>query len=149
MEESKMETTTIESIVCVALDVHLWTGRKQLTQKDLRKVDVADLPPEDLASLGSKKICDPKLVNQFEAMKMAAKRTILEAAYRFWGIYALPEDKVEDVVRQLADIRQEFNDCKAKFIADYDRSIDQWVNAHPEWASIIRSAVTPVGEVER
>lgn len=144
-----METTTIDSIVCIATDIHLWTGRKQLTQKDLKKVDVADLPPEDLASLGSKKICDPKLVNQFEAMKRAAERLILEAGYRLWGIYALPEDKVADVVRQLKDIQQEFNDCKAQFIADYDRSIEQWVNAHPEWASIIQSAVTPVEEVER
>src|SRR5690625_3858545 len=144
-----METTSIDSIVCVALDIHLWTGRKQLTPKDLRKVDVADLPPEDLASLGSKKICDPKLVSQFEAMKRAATRVILEAGYRLWGIYALPEDKVDSVVRQLKDIQREFNDCKARFIADYDASIDQWVNAHPEWASIIQSAVTPAGEVER
>ena len=51
--ESNFEV--LDKIVALNLDVTLWTGRKKLEAQDLGGVN---LPPEDLASLGSKRIAD-------------------------------------------------------------------------------------------
>ena len=47
----------LDRLVAVNLDVRIWSGRKKLTAEDLSLG--ADVPPEDLVSLGSKRVCDP------------------------------------------------------------------------------------------
>ena len=46
----------LDRILALNLDISLWSARTKLTEEDFGG---AELPPEDLASLGSKKICDP------------------------------------------------------------------------------------------
>ena len=48
------DITVLDHLVVVNLDIHIWTARKKLVPLDLGG---AELPPEDLASLGSKRIC--------------------------------------------------------------------------------------------
>ena len=50
-------TQVLDRLVAVNLDVRIWSGRKKLTAEDLSLG--ADVPPEDLVSLGSKRVCDP------------------------------------------------------------------------------------------
>ena len=56
-----IKQTKTDGIVCVALDIHLWSGRKRLRKEALLSKNpmLADLPPESLATLGSIKIADP------------------------------------------------------------------------------------------
>ena len=46
----------LDNILALNLNITLWSARKKLTAEDFGGVE---LPPDDLASLGSKKICDP------------------------------------------------------------------------------------------
>ncbi len=48
--------TVLQQLLVVNLDVHIWSARKKLTAVDLSDTN---LPPEELASLGSKRICNP------------------------------------------------------------------------------------------
>jgi len=48
----------LDRLVAVNLDVRIWSGRKKLTAEDLSLG--TDVPPEDLVSLGSKRVCDPE-----------------------------------------------------------------------------------------
>jgi hypothetical protein len=52
--------TVLDRLVAVHLDVRIWSGRKKLTAEDLSLG--AEVPPEDLVSLGSKRICDPEAI---------------------------------------------------------------------------------------
>ena len=54
--------TVLDHLVVVNLDIHIWTARKKLVPLDLGG---AELPPEDLASLGSKRICNPDDLRSF------------------------------------------------------------------------------------
>ena len=46
------DITVLDHLLVVNLDIHIWTARKKLVPLDLGG---AELPPEDLASLGSKR----------------------------------------------------------------------------------------------
>lgn len=146
--ENQAQVQTLDSLVCVVLDNHLWSGRRKLTPKDLLKVAPENLPPQDLASLGSKKICDPGELKEFMRLKRKAERTLLESGYRFLGGYGIPADKLDEVRTKLQELQQEFVAYKSGFIARYDNTVETWVSRHREWETIIRKAVVPVREVE-
>ena len=46
----------LDNLLALNLNVSLWSARRKMSQEDLGG---AELPPEDLASLGSKRIADP------------------------------------------------------------------------------------------
>ena len=45
-----------------------------------------------------------------------------------------------DIIKELICIRDEFLKEKNAFLADYDQSIENWINKHTKWASIIRES---------
>ena len=79
--ESNFEV--LDKIVALNLDVTLWTGRKKLEAQDLGGVN---LPPEDLASLGSKRIADPEKLKVFSTIKCrAASFVSFHSKCKVWG----------------------------------------------------------------
>lgn len=140
---------TLEKVVCLMLDIHLWTGRKKLDLGDLKAVAKNQIPPEDLASLGSKKIVSPEDIAIFGTLKKRAERALEAVGVKFLGGYAIPDHVVETVSKEIADIQGEFRVAKKNFMAVYDHVVQDWIDAHPEWGNIIRAAITPREEVER
>lgn len=117
--------------------------------EDLRLGDGSELPPRDVASLGSKKICDPEALAQFERLKKEAQRQCEQIGVRFLGGYAVPEERIDPVVAALDRISEQFARCKRDFLDRYDRVILDWIDRHPDFADAIRRAVSPVDEVAR
>ena len=54
--------------------------------------------------------------------------------------WAIPEYKAGEIIRELIGIRDEFLKEKDAFLADYDQSIENWINKHTKWAGIIRES---------
>ena len=73
-------TQVLDRLVAVNLDVRIWSGRKKLTAEDLSLG--ADVPPEDLVSLGSKRVCDPEAIKVFHRLKQQAERICLTGGMR-------------------------------------------------------------------
>lgn len=137
-----MQETTLSKVICFTLEgISLWSGRRRLKTDDLKVQDPnKELPPKDVASLGSKKIIDPKDIADFEAMKKEAHRACAKVGIRFLGGYAIPEDNAKDVAAELDDIATRFASRKSKFLADYDQTVARWVAAHPEWTGMLTEA---------
>lgn len=133
----------LEKVVLINLDVHTWSGRKKLRPEDIK----GDIPPKKLASLGSKRIVDPKKVATFESLKRQAERLLGSVGIRVMRTYAVPLDKVKELIDGLNEIRGEFEDSKAKFLSSYHTSVEAWIAEQNEWGDIIRSAITPVGDI--
>lgn len=146
-QEFGADNAPLQSIVCVTVGIHLFSGRRKLSLKDMMKVDPSALPPEGLVGLGHKKICDPKALAPFTRIKREAQRLLLASGFRFLGGYGLPEDKLDEVKVELSRLQQEFDQLKSKFVADYERSVDEWVDQFPDWSVIIRESVPPVDKV--
>ncbi len=137
----------LDRLVVIRLDGTLWGGRKRLRREDLILGDGSLLPPESLASLGSKRIADPRDLLVFSRLKREAERICLQVGSRFLGGIAIPECDVGWVRLELERIRSEFEAAKAGYLARYDERIDDWVGQHPDFAQAIRRAVEPVDVV--
>lgn len=142
------DVKVLNRVICFTLaDIHLWSGRKKLRTADL-KIRDGELPPSDLASLGSKKICDPEDLSVFEKLKRRAHRACEKVGIRFLGGYAVPEDKADDLAKELDVLNADFYREKHDFIASYNQRVQEWIMVHPGWETAIQSAITPVAEVD-
>lgn len=134
-----MELHKLSKVVCIHLDFNLWSARRKLDRNDLKIID-GEVPPDDLASLGSKKICNPEDIADFMNLKKEAERKCAKVGVKFLGGFAVPEDKAADLGAELDAIVAKFYAVKSTFLSKYDNLIKDWVKKHPGWESIISNA---------
>jgi hypothetical protein len=139
----------LQNIVIVTLNITLWSGRKKLRPEDLKLADGSELPPDKLASLGSKRVMDPEALAPFARHKRRAERDVLAVGTRFLGGYAVPIEKLGELMPKLATIQKAFEETKEDFLAEYDQAVDDWVAENPGWGEVIRRAVEDVAYVRR
>ena len=68
----------------------------KLTAEDFGGVQ---LPPEDIASLGNKKICDPDKLKVFTRLRARAFTMLDRCGVRFLSGWAIPEDKADEIIK--------------------------------------------------
>ena len=136
----------LDKILALNLDINIWSARAKLTAEDFGETE---LPPDELASLGSKKICDPDKLKVFSKLKKRAFTLLDRNGVRFLSGWAIPEEKAGDIIAELCRIRDEFLAEKASFIASYDLAIEDWINSHPAWSSIIAGSTVSREYVEK
>jgi len=143
-----MSTFTINhilnSLIVVALDSTLWSGEKKLRPEDLGGVN---LPPDKLASLGSKRIFDPATLRIFKTLKRRAERALSDVGVRFLGGFAIPESSLDDVHAILVEVEREFVTAKRAFLFEYDTKLEAWLTEAGEWQDIVRRAIEPASAV--
>lgn len=135
----KSHITVIDKTTFVRLDFTLWSGRAKLTREDIPDAD--KLPPQELASLGSKRLFDPAKLRPFGALKARAHALLERNGIKFCGGYAIAEDRADGIRDQLADIWREFERTKTDFCNEYANGCKEWIAQHPDWADILRNAM--------
>lgn len=131
----------LQKLVCVSLDIHIWSGQKKLQAADLN-LTAGEIPPEKLASLGIKKICDPSLLKPFQALRRRAERICEVSGIRFLGGFAIPEEKAEAVGAELDKVIAEFEAEKSRFLKNYQQSVSDWMSNIPDrWRSMVAQAI--------
>jgi hypothetical protein len=131
-------------VVLVKVEANIYGARKKLKKEDLVLADGSKLPPEDLASLGSKRVLDPDKLTVFNRLKKEAERICLRVGTRFLGGFAVPVESAASITAELERIALDFAAAKTEFIAGYDAAVTDWVVRHPEFAGIIEQAVDSV-----
>ena len=134
----------LERVVLVKVEANIYGARKKLKKEDLVLADGSKLPPEDLASLGSKRLLDPEQLTVFNRLKKEAERICLRVGTRFLGGFAIPNESAASITSELERIAQDFAVAKTEFLAGYDAAVTDWVVRHPEFAGIIEQAVDSV-----
>lgn len=137
-------TIILDRVVLVKVEANIYGARKKLKKEDLVLADGSKLPPEDLASLGSKRLLDPDRLTVFNRLKKEAERICLRVGTRFLGGFAIPCESAAGITLELERIAQDFANAKAEFLAGYDAAVTEWVVRHPEFAGIIEQAVDSV-----
>ena len=140
----RTDVTVLKQLTAIRLDVAIWTARKKLTAADFGS---SDLPPEKLASLGSKRVCNPEDLRIFAALKARAVALLERTGVRFLGGWAIPEAKTAPVVEELGRIGSAFEDAKAAFLSRYDEAIRQWIADNPGWEPLIAGSTVGVDTV--
>ncbi len=131
---TQTDIKVLDSLLALHLEVNIWTARKKLSPEDFAG---ATLPPEDLASLGSKRICDPEDLRIFGTLKARAVSLLDKHGVRFLGGWAIPQDQADIIVTELEQILSDFNTAKEDFLARYDESVREWISKHAGWEQII------------
>ncbi|MFA5920800.1 MAG: DUF3150 domain-containing protein [Methylococcaceae bacterium] len=134
----------LERVVLVKVEANIYGARKKLKKEDLALADGSKLPPEDLASLGSKRLLDPEQLTVFNRLKKEAERICLRVGTRFLGGFAIPNESSAGITEELERIARDFAVAKTEFLAGYDAAVTDWVVRHPEFAGIIEQAVDSV-----
>ena len=137
----------LDQVDVVKLDINLWTSSKKLRLEDLVLADGSRLPPEDLASLGTKKTIHPDKLKEFNRIKKEAERICLESGTRFIGGFANPRTEIPRITQQLDALSKEFYAARDLFLASYTADTESWINAHSEFSEAIRRAIEPVETV--
>lgn len=136
-----------EGLVCVTLEVHLWSGRKRLRKEQLiaKNKEFENLPPATLATLGSIKICDTDDLAPFNAMKREAEKLLSINGLPLLGTIGIPEGKLDNVFKGLALIQTKFNDKRDTFFNRFDRAVEDWRNQpeNAEWSNLIHDIPSP------
>ena len=134
----------LDKVVLVKVEANIYGARKKLKKEDLVLADGSKLPPEDLASLGSKRLLDPDQLTVFNRLKKEAERNCLRVGTRFLGGFIIPNEAASTITVELDRIAVDFTKAKADFLAGYDNAVNDWVVKHPEFAGIIEKAVDSV-----
>jgi len=138
------DIAVLDHIMALNLDVSIWTARRKLTHSDFGG---AELPPHELTSLGSKKICDPKELRIFGTLKARAVNLLDRLGVRFLGGWCIPEDKADEIMTELAAIHDDFMAAKTQFLNRYDDAVRDWITQHPGWESLIGGSTVGVDYV--
>lgn len=137
-----MQTTTditvLDRLLVVNLDVHIWSAKKKLLPQDFGN---ASLPPEELASLGCKRVCNPEDLKTFGTLKARATTMLERIGIRFLNGWTVPTEKQEEIDNGLAAIKDEFNAAKHDFLLRYENSVQEWIASHPGWEEIITNSI--------
>jgi hypothetical protein len=126
-------------MVLVNLEIVIWSARRKMTHDDFGGVD---LPPEQLASLGSKNIFDPRAIDDFNRIRSEAFRYLRSIGIRFGSGVIVSENKLADVTLKLEELKFEFNGFRTRFLDKYEEGLHKWVNApeNSKWAHIISNS---------
>lgn len=141
-----IKTTRADGMVCVSLDIHLWSGRKRLRKEHLiqKNPKFSDLPPESLATLGSIKIADPDDLAPFSRLKRKAEKLLQSNGLPLLGTMAIPDAKIKAVREELKALQKEFDDERCGLEANYEKRLDEWRMApkNAEWKDLIQEVPT-------
>lgn len=137
-------THILEDVVVLNLQVSIWSARKKLQAEDLLEnaSTVLELPPDDVASLGHKKVCDPAHLRIFNTLKTRACTLLSKHGVSFLGGWAIPLAKKDFILENMNEIQQEFLREKEIFLNQYDQLTYDWIAGHPEWSTIIERGIT-------
>lgn len=135
--ETKTRITVLNHILALNLDVNIWSARKKLTPSDF---GATQLPPEELASLGSKRVCNPEDLRIFGTLKSRAVNMLDRHGVRFLGGWGVPEKVADEIVKELTAVEKEFFMAKDEFLSRYDEAVQDWIKQHPGWEELIGSS---------
>ena len=139
----------LDKLCVVHADFDIWSGQTKLAVEDLKLGDGGEIPPAALAQLGSKRICNPERLKGFHKLKTRAIRKLEHYGLRFMNGWAVPTNRLDEILMHLDDIAAEFAKERQDFLDQYDATVESWCRDNPDYESIIRRGAMPRDVVEQ
>lgn len=139
----------LEQLCVIQVDFDIWSGQTRLSPEDFKIGAGGEIPPDKIAQLGTKKICDPAKLKGFHRLKSETRRTLLRYGMPFMNGYAVPLSRCDELALKLDAVEAEFKLLKSEFIQGYNTAIDEWCGENPEYAGALRSGALPLETVEK
>jgi len=147
MVQTLIKQREVTGLVCVTLDIHLWSGRQRLRKEALlaKNPEFKDLPPESLATLGSIRIADPEDLAPFMRHKREAEMVLRVNGLPLLGSIGIPEAKLEQVYEKLLEAKASFDAKRLQLHRDFETRVQEWRDKpeNADWAHLINHIPTP------
>lgn len=130
----------------VNLDISIWTGKARL-QRD--EVDDSALPPEELATLGSKKLFDPDKLRRFYGVKSSAFAICNKYGVKFLGGWLVDDKYLPELVKKLGEYRTTWDELLNNFLASYQNDCQDWLAQNSQWANILANSMPRQSEIAK
>jgi len=135
----------LHDVIVVSLDVRVWSGRKKLRPEDLTAS--GRLPPKDLVSLGSKRLCSPDALQPFLHIRRRAEALCQAVGVRFARAFAIPRAAAKPLLAQLNDLAAQFGQARSAFLGTYDEEVARWKAQYPGYERLIAAEALPHAKV--
>ena len=139
----------LENLCVIHVDFDIWSGQTRLAAADFKLGEGGEIPPEKVAQLGSKKICDPAKLKGFNRLKTETRRLLLAYGMPFMNGFAVPASKSDEICFKLNEINHEFEALKQSFLSGYNAAVNEWISENPEYEMAIRAGALPRSVVEK
>jgi hypothetical protein len=125
MQTQTLKEAKYDNFVLINLAFSAYSGLVALDKSELGvNVD------KELITSGELKTVSRDKLKVFGALKAKARTACLRYGTSFMGGYAIPIAKWKEVQQQLADIRAEYEQEAALFIANYDIYLREWADKY-------------------
>lgn len=132
----------LDKLIFVSLDITLIGGRFQMTPDDVG-IKKSDLPPEDLASLGSMYSIPQESIKTGRNIKAKLKRLLETHGFKSDLGFAITEDKLDALIPEIRDLQSEFSTWKDTLVKTLDELAQIQIDKNPEYKrSLIGRAPT-------
>lgn len=132
----------------IILDIKIWSGSKNLKPEDFKGIE---LPPDELISLGSKRLHNKDTLKPIQAVRTRAVTFMESLAVSLYGgkIWLVPSGKLNEAQSLLSDFATEFDTEKQKFLANFYVAQQQWLDQNVKWAGILEPYLDTPETVEK
>ena len=143
-----MHEAIFENSLGLILDIKIWSGSKNLKAEDFKNVE---LPPEDLVSLGSKRIHSKEKLKPIQAVRTKTITYLESVAVSLYSgkIWVIPEFRKQEIEKALQDLSKEFDQEKTRFLSSFDKDQKEWLEQNKKWADIITPYLETPQSVEK
>jgi Protein of unknown function (DUF3150) len=100
--------------------------------------DLVEVESKEAVRVGVQ-IFDPKLLRPFSKARQRVRRLCSSLGSAFLGGYAIPEQHMGELRREVAAIKNVFDEAKENFLGGYAQSVKDWADAHSDLRSVILS----------
>ncbi|MCF8036806.1 MAG: DUF3150 domain-containing protein [Desulfobacteraceae bacterium] len=131
-----MTEQIFDQSIGLILDIRLWSGAKNLKAEDLQG---SQLPPEELVSLGSKRIHDKRALKPIQAVRTKTVNYLESIAVSLYSgkVWLLPENCIDEVEIALSGFANEFDTAVNHFLENFHAQQQQWLEQNKQWTSIL------------
>ena len=144
-----VDKALLQELVVVNADYDIWSGQVRLEDKDIKLGEGGELPPDRVAQLGNKTICDPASLKVFRSLRGATRRMLEGYGLPFLTGWAVPRSKLSEILGKLETARITFEQEKQAFLGNYDSSIQNWIANNVGYEEAIRNGVLDRNSVEK
>lgn len=135
MQSSKLDPSIIDRIVVVVPRFTQWTGTRAMHEGDFSVGTGGRLPPKEVTkSLGLKAIIDTQELRVFDRIKHKAEVLLENTGVRYLSGWAIPEDKAEEIFKQLDDLVAQYQSERDAFLGRYDSLVSDWARKNPQFS---------------
>ncbi|WP_448205416.1 DUF3150 domain-containing protein [Azospirillum sp. sgz302134] len=135
----------LKDVDIFAIDVDAWSGTKVIDRAELLRAG-AKLPPQLLASGGTKNVFDPQDLTRFNTFRRQGDRALEAVGVKvpLLGAYAVPKAAADALERELKTIKKRFYDyLENEFFANFEAKKRKWISKWPEHEAFILNSIDP------